>query len=146
MTTKSQKPKHRVKLGIDPGTHTGIALAVDGKLTQLYTSDFWECYDWVRDTYLPGEIEIHIEDTNDLPVIDRGASWRSHGKIGKNIGSVCREASLLISGFRRLGYAVVCRDQKRTPKLDAETFRRLTGWEGRTNSHMRDAAVLVFGL
>jgi hypothetical protein len=144
MTTKNQT--HRVKLGIDPGTHTGMALAVDGKLTQLYTSDFWECYDWVRDTYRPGEIEIHIEDTNDLPVIDRGTGKRSHGKIGKNVGSVCREASLLISGFRRLGFDVVVRDNKTTPKLRGEPFRRLTGWNGQTNQHQRDAAMLVFGL
>lgn len=30
-------------------------------------------------------------------------------------------------------------------KGDAETFARLTGWEGRTNEHARGAGRLVFG-
>jgi hypothetical protein len=30
-------------------------------------------------------------------------------------------------------------------KLTAEQFRRITGYEGKTNEHGRDAAMLVYG-
>jgi hypothetical protein len=30
-------------------------------------------------------------------------------------------------------------------KWDADTFRRLTGYSGRTSNHARDAALLVWG-
>jgi hypothetical protein len=31
-------------------------------------------------------------------------------------------------------------------KIKAEAFKRLTGWQGQTNEHSRDAAMMVFGL
>lgn len=30
-------------------------------------------------------------------------------------------------------------------KVSADYFKKLTGWEGRTNEHERDCAMLVFG-
>ena len=35
---------------------------------------------------------------------------------------------------------------RNSTKLSAEVFKRLTGWQGRTSEHSRDAAMLVFGL
>lgn len=135
--------KNKIIIGIDPGKQTGLAFAIDGKITELCTVDFWTAYDRVR-MWAPECVEIHIEDTSDLPVIGRPHTNRhAHGKIGRNVGGVCREAELLISGFRRLGYTVIPHRNKKSSKMDAKTFNRITGWEGRTNQHQRDAAVLV---
>jgi hypothetical protein len=35
---------------------------------------------------------------------------------------------------------------RNTTKLSAEAFNRITGWQGKSNEHERDAAMLVFGI
>ncbi len=45
----------------------------------------------------------------------------------------------------RLGLPAATVEPTRS-KWDAETFRRITGWSGRTNEHGRDAARFVFRL
>jgi hypothetical protein len=40
---------------------------------------------------------------------------------------------------------MMVRPKKSITKLDAETFKATTGWTERTNSHARDAAMLVWG-
>jgi len=130
-----------IKFGIDPGKTTGVAILFNGKIESLITTDFWGAYQ-LAISYSK-DIEIHIEDTNDLPVFRHAKNQAIKGAMGRSVGSVCREASLLAEGFRRLGYAVICHGNKSSSKLDDETFRRITGWKGRTNQHVRDAACLV---
>jgi hypothetical protein len=132
----------KTKIGIDPGKQTGIAIMRDGKLSMMYTTDFWKCHDEI--VCMPScEVEIHIEDTNDLPVFHDAPNMDVKGAIGKRVGGVCREANLLIERFRSLGYTVVVHNNKKSPKLDAKQFARLTGWKWRTSQHSRDAAMLV---
>ena len=136
-----------IKIGIDPGVKTGIAEIMDTDLfspkLSLYTTDFWGCYEFIRKNYAPSCTEIHIEDTNDLPVFRESSNNRIQSRMGRNVGAVCREASLLIEGFQRLGYKVVVHNNKKSAKLDAKQFKVLTGWQGRTNQHERDAAALI---
>lgn len=34
---------------------------------------------------------------------------------------------------------------RNTTKLSADAFKRITGWQGKSNEHERDAAMLIFG-
>jgi hypothetical protein len=133
----------KIHIGIDPGVKTGFAQAINGKLVRLETTDFWEVYEGVKAMWSINDVAIHIEDTNDLPVFHHGANRKAQGAIGRNVGEVCREASLLIQGFERLGYNVIPHRGKRSKKVDHKTFCRITGWKGRTNQHQRDAACLI---
>ena len=141
---KNPKSKRaEILIGIDPGKKTGVAVTIYGKLEYLYTIDFWMCYDFITTGYRTDQTEIHIEDTSDLPIFHKGMNKRSMGEIGRRVGSVCREAELLNIGFSRLGYTVIMHRNKKTSKIDSETFKRLTGWKGRSNQHERDAVCLI---
>lgn len=124
-----------IQIGIDPGVHTGFAVAEDGKLVRLQTLDFWQAYHTA--CVLIGEhgsLRVVIE------VPKTKANW--HGATAAhNVGRVCREAELLADGLELAGAQV----QRVHPsgKVDAATFARITGWVGRTNEHQRDAGMLA---
>ena len=61
----------KYKIGIDPGKKTGWARMKNGILDELDTSEFWTVYLMLTKFYSTKETEIHIEDTNDLPVFHR---------------------------------------------------------------------------
>lgn len=62
-------------------------------------------------------------------------------------GSVKRDATVWQDFLQDLciPYEAVAPKNNKT-KITADYFRKVTGWEGRTSEHARDAAMLVFGL
>jgi hypothetical protein len=137
--TNSQK----YKIGIDPGTKTGYALVVDSKLVEIETVDFWRVYHLITDRFQTDICEIHIEDTSDTTVWHTAKNIGQMKRIGINVGKVIREAELLILGLKWLGYRVVPHREKKSRKIDAKTFQKITGWTGRTSQHGRDAAMMI---
>ena len=70
----------------------------------------------------------------------------------QGVGSVKRDASIwddylsdLCKSKANIKYEMVA-PKRNVTKLTGESFKAITKWQGRTNEHNRDAAMLVFGL
>ena len=102
------------------------------------------------------KIKYLVETERDEVVVCVEAGWlinksNWHGskneaisaRIGKNIGSNHQVGKLFVEfcEINNIKYIEV----KPMGKMNAHNFSAITGWEARTNSEMRDAAMLVFG-
>ena len=128
-------------IGVDPGRHTGIALSVDGKLTEVFETDFWGAIQMIDSfSYAAVVVELPVSKH----VWHNGASTKGAiQRTGVNVGSCIREAELLIaylSNDKDRQFIV----QKPAGKMNSAAFKVLTGWEKQTNQHMRDAALMAF--
>lgn len=143
----------RYYIGIDPGVNTGVAVWDKKEKAFKYfsTTDFWELIEGIGSLgWTEEDKEDHvvcIEDPNvNKPLFaNKKGSTKSLIKIAQNVGSNKREASLLIDFFERNGIAFKALPPSRKGKLSSEQFKAYTGYTGRTNEHVRDAAMLVFG-
>jgi len=130
-------------LGIDPGSHTGVAIYVDGKLTELKTIE-------------PHEIERLLKGCAPARVVFEDSRLQSHtwttatkpavaGKMGRNVGEIdawcrnmtafCAELGIPAHGISPAG---------KGKKLNAQQFASVTGWLQRSNEHERDAAMVAW--
>lgn len=136
---------HRYILGIDPGVSTGFS-AWDRQtksFLEVGSTDILSAIDKLRDyaSKHPGEVFIRIEDPNQR-------KWFGHSGREKlqGSGSVKRDFKILMGEIKRLGIPFHAYHPKDVQtKVSASYFKKLTGWEGRTNSHSRDSALAVFG-
>lgn len=132
-----------ILIGIDPGVNTGIAAVKDGKLfgAETVTACRAEQAILVFRQEFAGKIVVYFEDA-------RLRTWfGSKGREAlQGAGSIKRDCQrweewLIHHG---ISFCKVAPKNNKT-KLTAEQFKRITGWEGRTNEHSRDAAMLVMG-
>lgn len=130
--------------GIDPGKKTAIAKYDKklGRLTDVFTVDFWGCYEYFSYDYVLNDAPISKVI---IEVPRTKSNWHKKGCdiTAANVGGIFREANLLADGLEKLGYEVV--RQHPQGKVDAEYVKRLTGWKDRTNEHTRDAIMLCWG-
>ena len=133
-------------IGIDPGKNTGIAIydRETRKLTDVYSDCFWgaifgiEQLDKIHEiiviTELPQSKTVWHKDANSRGAIERTAV---------NVGSVIREAELIIEylGISKIQTVI----QRPQGKVNAKQFKKITGWDRRTNQHGRDAGMLCYG-
>ncbi len=133
------KSKFRFHIGIDPGKKTGFAVydKTEKKLIMLETLDFWMAYSKAQ-AFSKDSTRIVVE------VPKTKANWQEDKSTttSVNIGGVIREAKLLAEGLKRLGFHV--ETQHPQGKVDDVFFEKVTGHKGRTNEHVRDAALLVY--
>ena len=128
-------------IGIDPGVCTGMAIGRDGRLESIVTG-------------LACEIEMQVKfhaDMEDVFVYFEDARMRQwFGKSGREklqgAGSVKRDCQRWQEWLEmnNIPHCKVAPKDNKT-KLNADQFSRITKWEGRTNEHGRDAAMLIFG-
>lgn len=133
-------------IGIDPGKKTGFAVwDRDAKyLAEVSTLSITMAMDKVRmmaDILGCENIRLFIEDA-------RKRKW--YGRTGrerlKGAGSICRDSTIWEDFCKELGVQyVMVAPRCNTTKLNAQQFKAITGWQGRTSNHARDAACLVFG-
>ena len=132
--------------GIDPGVKTGFAVwsRVEQRLTTVETVGITRAMTLIR-TMADAETlhSVRFEDA-------RMRTW--FGARGREAlqgaGSIKRDCSIwqeFLQGLVGVPFLPVS-PQAKGAKLDAQAFKRLTGWQGRTSEHGRDAALLVFGL
>jgi hypothetical protein len=131
-----------ILIGIDPGVHTGFAIVNNRHLTDVLCMPACEAeakvLDWHK--WYPNLLMVYFEDA-------RMRNW--FGNKGREAlqgaGSIkrdCQRWEEWLKYYNVPHVAVAPRNNK--TKLDAAQFRRITGWEGRTNEHSRDAGMLIF--
>ena len=134
-----------IVIGIDPGTTTGFAVYCPStnRLTVVKSTSFWEAYRSVV-AFHPSEVlgvVIEVPDTKHVwQKVAMGTKAIQRQAV--NVGGVLREAQLLADGIEKVGYRVKRVNPRK--KIDANTFREFTGWQGQTNQHERDAGILCW--
>jgi hypothetical protein len=126
-------------IGVDPGRVTGVAVINrDCSIKELTSLGFWRT---IRFIELLNESIIKVV----IEVSPNKFNWHKSGTMGSsiNVGAYIREAVLLADGIESLlGPERVVRVRPQG-KVNAEQFQTLTGYTGRTNQHVRDAALLA---
>lgn len=137
-----------IAVGIDPGKNTGVAVwdCKEEKFLLLETMSFWTTFTTVTVDLWPKHEKLLaiVEDPRgNNPVFNRGHKGKRNLKIAQNVGMNKKEAGLLIEGFRRSGIPTRGVVPKQS-KINAAQFKQMTGYQGRTNEHKRDAGRLVY--
>ena len=127
-------------VGIDPGTNTGYAEVEGGKLITVDTIKLHECLFRLDEHWRQGVLQkVYFEDA-------RLRTW--FGNAGREklqgVGSVKRDCSIIqdFLASRQIPFVAVKPAAAQT-KWKADYFAKITGWNGRTSEHSRDAAVLI---
>lgn len=143
--------KYTYYIGIDCGVNTGICVwdSARKKMQYLNSLPIHKAMDEVKywQRYSVDKIFVRVEDA-------RLRKWVPHEKNEKaergrreGAGSVKRDAKIWEDFLNDIGipYELVAPKDNKT-KVDAEYFKKLTGYDKRTNDHERDAGMLVVGL
>jgi len=130
-----------VIIGIDPGVNTGFAVAQEGELTSVTCMPACEAENAILIHASQRKVFVWFEDA-------RLRTWfGSKGREAlQGAGSIKRDCHRWKEWleFHDIPHGVVAPRNNKT-KLDAEQFKKITGWAGRTNEHGRDAAMLIYG-
>lgn len=134
-----------IYIGIDVGTHTGFAVwdSSERKLLSLDTLLIHQAMSDVMYWYMrcDGDIMVIFEDA-------RLRKWYGENSNAKmqGAGSVKRDSSIWEDFLKdkKIQYQAV-HPLKNMTKLTDIYFKQLTGWQGKTSEHSRDAAMLVIG-
>jgi len=135
-----------IYIGIDTGVNTGIAVW-DSGIKEFISVESQMIHEAMQTTQRwfsvlnPTKTKVRVEDARQRKYITGGRE-----KL-QGAGSVKRDAKIwedFLTDYD-IPYEMVAPKNNIT-KLSAETFKKMTGWQGRTNEHGRDAAMLIFGL
>lgn len=137
-------------IGIDPGTHTGVAVwgTRERRFLSLDTMPIHkainEVLQWMVSCIDRHEVlQVFFEDA-------RQRTWFGKGNVSAKMqgaGSVKRDCSIWEDFCKDYGILFMAKPPVRGgTKVSAEYFKTITGWQGRTSEHARDAAMLVFGM
>lgn len=137
-------------VGIDPGATTGVAIynRKIKKIEAVHTLTFWPCVNTVK-LYDPDEtlviIETPLRTVMYAKQARKGYTGGGQNRLMADAAANAREAELLADGLEILGYKVR-RVRPVAEKWKADHCRRISGYEGATNQHVRDAIALCFGV
>lgn len=141
-------------IGIDTGTHTGVAIWVSGQFLLLETMAIHKAMKVVSEYVQSGiEVVVRVEDPRQRTWFgtERMSREQERKKL-QGVGSVKRDASIwdeflsdLCKTNKNIKYEMVA-PKRNVTKLTGESFKAITKWQSRTNEHNRDAAMLVYGL
>lgn len=133
-------------IGIDPGTHTGIAVWNRDR-TMLEEVDTIPIHEALLRIWSQrhANVEVYFEDARQRKWYGTRTAKEDRNKL-QGAGSVKRDSTIWEDALKDWGipfHAVA--PKYNVTKMTPEFFRALTGWKGRTSEHSRDAAMLVFG-
>ena len=130
-------------LGIDPGSNTGLATYISGKLVHL-------------DTIAPVEIAARIELARPARVVFEDSRLLSYTwttiksrpaalKMARNVGEVDAWCKLIVAVCEQFSIQAHGISPKgKGAKVGAAEFERITGWTARSNEHERDGAMVAW--
>ena len=143
MTELSEQQIQKVKIGIDTGISTGVAVSINGVLERVECMTITQAMNLVC-KYPKEKTTLYIEDAR-LWIGFHGKTKKSDKRL-QGAGSVKRDARVWEDWCAENGYsAYFIKPMGKGLKKSADEFKRITGWQGRTNEHARDAALIVFG-
>lgn len=135
-------------IGIDTGTHTGLAVWDDikNKLLEVDTLPIHKALDKVKQYKNEGcDLLVIFEDARQRKWFGKGTRQAIEAKA-QGAGSVKRDCAIWEDFLTDEGIAFrAVPPMIRGTKLKPDFFVKLTGWKGRTSNHARDATMLVFG-
>ena len=144
----------KVYIGIDTGTHTGVAIWGGGQFLLLETMTIHKAMGVVYEQVQSGvDVVVRVEDPRQRTWFgtERMSREQERKKL-QGVGSVKRDASIwddflsdLCKTNKNVKYEMVA-PKRNVTKLTGESFKAITKWQSRTNEHNRDAAMLVYGL
>jgi len=138
------RTESRLLIGIDTGVNTGIAVwnRHERKLVMVKSLMIHQAMEYIL-TLDYFSTFILVEDARKATHGRNSATDKS--KL-QGAGSVKRDAKMWEDFLtdKAIPFEMI-RPNRATTKLDAPTFRAITGWEEQTNQHGRDAAMIVFG-
>jgi len=134
-----------IVMGIDPGQATGTALYRDGALRALRTVAPVEIQALIREVvpdmvvFEDSRLQSRIWGARVKTTLGaKLATARSLGQVDawcSLIVELCDELRITAHGISPKG---------KGSKLDADQFRQVTGWVGRSNQHERDGAMVAW--
>ena len=131
-----------IRIGIDPGKHTGFAAWCDTQRRLVECKALLIHEAMAEVLRLHGEGQLHSVTFEDA----RLRTWfgAKGSEALQGAGSIKRDCTIWADflGAHGIAYRAVA-PSKGATKWTAEQFQRLSGWAGRTNEHARDAALLV---
>lgn len=135
-------------IGIDTGVHTGSAVYDTDLKALIYVKEYpvHRAMDIVKQLYDEGkDIKVRFEDARKRTWFGHHTAEEDRARL-QGAGSVKRDCQIWEDYLTdlRIPFEMVAPKNNAT-KLTAEQFRRITGYEGKTNEHGRDAAMLVYG-
>ena len=135
-------------IGIDTGVHTGFAVYDTDLKALIYVKEYpiHRAMDIVKRLSDDGtEIKVRFEDARKRTWFGYHTAKEDRARL-QGAGSVKRDCQIWEDYLTdlRIPFEMVAPKNNAT-KLTAEQFRRITGYEGKTNEHGRDAAMLVYG-
>lgn len=137
-----------LRIGIDPGVHTGYAVWNRQLRTLVMVCEFklHVAMREVEGAHKAGLLHgVVFEDARQRTWFGQRASHEVERERLQGVGSVKRDCSIWEEFLTDLGVKFEMRKPiAGTTKWAAPYFRRVTGWTEQTNQHGRDAAVLVF--
>jgi hypothetical protein len=136
--------KYNYYIGIDPGVNTGIAIwNKTGKcLGSIRTLPIHQAMGIVYKYKGTDSVFVRVEDARQRKWFGERAEQKQQGA-----GSVKRDCKIwedLLTDLN-IPFEMVA-PRKGMTKYSAAAFKKLTGYEGKTSEHARDAGMLVFGL
>lgn len=139
-----------INIGIDPDLRkNGVAIMQDGEYKELLALTFPELTVLISESK-GKDILFTLEDVNtNKPTFYRGRQNQAKmNRISQNVGMVKATGSLIgeFLEFSGVPFELVppIKGKLKECKENAELFKKLTGWEGKTNADKRDAAMLIF--
>jgi hypothetical protein len=138
-------------IGIDSGTHTGIAVWIKPKQTfeLIKTVPIHVAMEMVRERK-DRIMLVRVEDPRQrgaekLTRFDPESVKKYVAKL-QGVGSVKRDASIWEDFLTDLKIPFdMCRPGSKITKWTPEYFKTVTKYTGRTTNHSRDAAMLIYG-
>lgn len=143
---KRQQVKPAILIGIDPGIICGIAVlnTATRKFSSVQSSRLHELFELIY-ALQPSGIFVLIENPN---------TWFPFKNVAPGVAEMRRAGAGAVKQTYKhiieflednsIEYRSI-RLQGNYKKVSAEWFRNQTGWDGKTNEHGRDAAMLVWG-
>ena len=130
-------------IGIDPGTHSGMAYILRGKLIDLATVHpldiATKLAQWSPDRVIfeDSRLTSHLFTTN-----ARAAVAKS---MARKVGQVDMVCGLIVEACARLDIPAHGISPKgKGKKLNAEQFKAATGWTESSNEHQRDGCMVAW--
>ena len=136
-------------VGIDPGKNTGLAIwdTADQEFIRVETVPIHKALFLVYDMRLVRpSIRVYFEDARQRKWLPKDATSSEYRGHLMGAGSVKRDSVIWQDALTDWGIPFeMVPPRAGATKWDADTFRNVTGYKGRTSNHARDAALLVYG-